>query len=52
MLWYALIFGFATGGLAFLFTRSLRRALQIGGAVLIAGTALALLLVYSGLMGG
>lgn len=52
MLWYAVIIALLFGAGAFLLTRDSRRALRIGGFVLAVGVVLALVLTYSGLMGG
>jgi len=52
MLWFALIIGLAAAGLNYLLTRDLKKAARAGGYTLLFGIAIALILTYSGLMGG
>lgn len=52
MLWFVLIFTVVVTAVTGLITRSLRRALRAGLITFILGAALALIVVYSGFMGG
>lgn len=52
MLWFVLILTVVVTAVTGLITRSLRRALQAGLITFILGAALALIVVYSGFMGG
>lgn len=52
MIWFVIILALVIGGIVGLFTRNLRKALNVGLTVLVAGIILSLLIVYSGIMGG
>lgn len=52
MIWFVLIFALAVGIAVGLFTQNLKKALSAGVIVVIAGTILSLLIVYSGILGG
>ena len=52
MIWFVLILALALGAVVGLFTRNLRKALTVGLATFVVGTALSLLIIFSGAMGG
>ena len=52
MLWYALLAATLVTAAALLFTRDIKQALRYGAYTLGASIILALLIVYSGLVGG
>ncbi len=52
MIWFAIFASILVGSVFGLVTRDLRRALRAALITLVIGVALALVIVYSGLMGG
>jgi uncharacterized membrane protein YhiD involved in acid resistance len=51
MIWFAIILAVVIGGAVGLFTRNFARALKAGLITLMISIAIALIVIYSGLMG-
>ncbi len=52
MIWFVIILAVVIGGAVGLLTRNVIKALGVGVTILIAGSVISILIVYSGIMGG
>jgi hypothetical protein len=52
MIWFVIILAVVIGGVVVLLTRNIIKALGVGVAILIAGSLISLLIIYSGILGG